>query len=59
MTVKRSTPLSVQAPKKDLDVSQVLASEKPYNAYCYLLAGSFENRTCQVIETDLENSENH
>lgn len=59
VAVERSTPLSMQAPTTELDVSRVLASDKPYNAYCYLLAESFQNRKFEVIETELESSERH
>lgn len=55
----RSNPLSVKAPVTQLDVSRVLGSKKPYNTYCHVLAETFEERTFKVIETELENSENH
>eukprot|EP00934_Nitzschia_sp_Nitz4_P006952 Nitzschia sp. Nitz4//scaffold105_size73764//27232//28413//NITZ4_005674-RA/size73764-processed-gene-0.16-mRNA-1//-1//CDS//3329532441//6942//frame0 len=57
--VVRSTPLSLQPPVWELDVSRVLDAERPYNSYCYLLAEAFQDRSCMVVETDLENTEKH
>jgi hypothetical protein len=51
--------MAVQPPHMELDVSQILEAEKPFGTYCNLLAACFQNRTYDVIQTDLENSEKH
>ena len=57
--VERNSPLAMSAPQMELNVSQVLSSEKPYHTYCSLLAEGFQERKRQVIETNLESSVQH
>jgi hypothetical protein len=59
VAVERCKPMAVQPPHMELDVSQILEAEKPFGTYCNLLAACFQNRTYDVIQTDLENSEKH
>lgn len=59
VSVKRANPLAIQAPLMQLDVSQILEAKRPFDTYCSLLAGGFQDRKCNVIQTDLENSEKH
>jgi hypothetical protein len=51
--------MAAQPPQIELDVSRILQAEKPFDTYCTLLADCFQNREYKVIQTDLENSENH
>ena len=51
---------SFQAPTMSLNVSQVLQTSQPYTTYCHLLARSLQHRAkVDVVETELENNENH
>ena len=59
VVVERCKPMAAQPPQIELDVSRILQAEKPFGTYCTLLAECFQNREYKVIQTDLENSENH
>jgi hypothetical protein len=59
MPITRVNPPTQQPPMLALDVSNVLKTERPFSAYCHLLAGSLQNRQFQVVEAELQNVEKH
>jgi hypothetical protein len=59
-TKNKAVAISWQAPTLTLNVSSVLQTSRPFTTYCHLLAGSLQNRDLvDVVETELENTENH
>lgn len=55
-----SNRISRQPPTICMDVTRLLQQPKPFMAYCHLLATKgLENRQFQVVETEMENQQNH